>query len=491
MSFLEFKNISKSYPGVKALSNINFAVDKQTVHVIIGENGAGKSTLIKILTGVNIPDEGGEIWLDGKKLNITCPMDALNEGIVAIYQDFSLFDNLSIAENVALGLQLERKRKIVDWNNIRARSNEALKKVKLDVPLEESVENISVAKKQLVAIARALAYDVKVLIMDEPTSCLSKGEVDHLFQVIRELKNEGITILFISHKIEEIFEIGDVISVLRDGQYKGTFNKMDINADTLIERMVGRKITYTNYEKRKKEETILEIRNLSKKANFKDISFNLKRGEILGITGLVGAGRTEVVQALFGLNKPESGEILLGGKKVTINSPVDAIRNGIGYVPENRLTEGLIQNQSVKRNINVTVIDQLKRGLFLSEKAKMESSKTWIEKLNIKPGYPNMLAGKLSGGNQQRVVIAKWLATNPKILIVDEPTNGIDIGAKEEIHRLLRELTERGMSVIIVSSDMTEVISLCDRFLVMKSGRIVAEMSGNVSQEAILNKAVL
>ncbi|MBQ4039713.1 MAG: sugar ABC transporter ATP-binding protein [Oscillospiraceae bacterium] len=491
MAYLEFKNVSKTFPGVKALSDVSFGVEKADVHVLIGENGAGKSTLIKVLTGVNIPDAGSEIWLDGKQLNIQSPIDALEEGVVAIYQDFSLFENLTVAENIALGLQIARKRKVIDWKEMRSKAEGALKKVKLDVSLDEYPENISVAKKQLVAIARALVYDVKVLIMDEPTSCLSSGEVEQLFQIIEELKKDGVTILFISHKIEEIYRVGDTITVLRDGQYKGTSPKEEITPDELIEKMCGRKITYTYYDKRERNEVVLEVKNISKKANFKDISFRLNKGEVLGITGLVGAGRTEVVQAIFGLNRPESGEIIIKGKKAIIKSPVDAIKQGIGYVPENRLTEGLIQTQSVKRNINVAILDKLKKGIFLGEKSKNAKASEWIEKLNVKPSYPNMLAGKLSGGNQQRVVIAKWLATDPDILIVDEPTAGIDVGAKEEIHKLLRDLTDQGMSIIVVSSELPEVISLCDRILVMKNGRIVAEMGGDVTQEQILNKAVM
>ena len=315
MSVLEFRNVSKSFPGVKALGDISFAVEKQEVHVLIGENGAGKSTLIKILTGVNSADPGSEIWIDNKKAEIGSPVDALNLGIVAIYQDFSLFDNLSVVENIALGLQVTRQKKVVDWKGMRKKAEQAMKKVRLEADPDELVANISVAKKQLVAIARALVYDVKVLIMDEPTSCLSQGEVDQLFEIVRELKADGVTIIFVSHKMEEIFEIGDQITVLRDGQYIKTASKDNITIDELIELMVGRKVTYETYGKRKMNEPVLRVENLCKKANFKDISFELNKGEILGVTGLVGAGRTEMVQAIFGLNKPDSGAIYLHGKK--------------------------------------------------------------------------------------------------------------------------------------------------------------------------------
>lgn len=491
MSVLEFKNVSKSFPGVKALSNISFAVEKSEVHVLIGENGAGKSTLIKILTGVNSADPGSEIWIDDKKAEIQSPVDALNLGIVAIYQDFSLFDNLSIVENIALGLEITKHKKLVDWKGMRRKAEKAMKKVRLEARPDELVANISVAKKQLVAIARALVYDVKVLIMDEPTSCLSQGEVEQLFEIVRELKADGVNIIFVSHKMEEIFEIGDKITVLRDGQYIKTAPKDEITVEELIELMVGRKVTYEAYEKRQLQEPVLKIENLCKKANFKDINFTLNKGEILGITGLVGAGRTEVVQAIFGLNKPDSGAIYLHGKKVEINSPVDAMKHRFGYVPENRLTEGLIQTQSIKRNLNVAILKELKKGLFLSKAALNDSATKWMEKLSIRPVLPDMPVGKLSGGNQQRVVIAKWLATDPEVLIVDEPTAGIDIGAKEEIHKLLRQLSDEGMSIIVVSSELPEVISICDRILIMKNGKIVAEMGEGATQEEILNKAVL
>lgn len=491
MSVLEFRNVSKSFPGVKALSDISFAVEKQEVHVLIGENGAGKSTLIKILTGVNSADPGSEIWIDDKRAEINSPVDALSLGIVAIYQDFSLFDNLSVVENIALGLQVTRQKKVVDWKEMRKKAEQVMKKVRLEADPDELVANISVAKKQLVAIARALVYDVKVLIMDEPTSCLSQGEVEQLFDIVRDLKADGVTIIFVSHKMEEIFEIGDQITVLRDGQYIKTAAKGNITVDELIELMVGRKVTYETYEKRKMTEPILRVENLCKKANFKDISFELNKGEILGVTGLVGAGRTEMVQAIFGLNRPDSGAIYLHGKKITVHSPVDAIKHKFGYVPENRLTEGLVQTQSIKRNLNVAILEELKNGIFLSNTARSKSAANWMEKLSIKPVLPDMPVGKLSGGNQQRVVIAKWLATNPEILIVDEPTAGIDIGAKEEIHRLLRELSDGGMSIIVVSSELPEVISICDRILIMKNGKIVAEMGDGATQEEILNKAVL
>ncbi len=488
---LEFQHLSKTFPGVKALEDINFTIMQGEVHVLVGENGAGKSTLIKILSGIYGPDPGSLIIWQGKQLTINDPIVAITNGIVPIYQDFSLFENLTVAENISIGLQVEKKKKTINWKKMYSAAEEVIKRVHLNIDLDEKVQNISVAKQQMVAIARALAYDVKLLIMDEPTSCLSKSEVDNLFNIINDLKSQGITILFVSHKMEEIFKIGDVITVLRDGKYKGTYPKGEITEKQLIKLMVGKEVTYTRYNKRVLSNTLVEVRNLSKKGNFKDISFKLNKGEILGVTGLVGAGRTEMIQALFGLNIPDSGEILIEGKKVNINSPVNAVNYGMGYIPENRQTEGVDLKKDMATNIVITILDELKQRLFISGKKKKKVANIWISKLNIRPPDPNILVSQLSGGNQQRVVIAKWLAIDPKILIVDEPTNGIDVKAKEEIHKILRDLSEKGISIIIVSSDMEEVIALCDRILVLKHGKMVAEIHGDTTQELILNKAIL
>ena len=489
---LSVENISKTFPGVKALDGISFKVVEGEVHGLVGENGAGKSTLIKILAGVEQPDEGGRIVLEGKAVKFTSALDSAKAGISVIYQDFSLFPNLSVAENIAIKDQIEEKKSVVNWRLIYSMARRTIEKLGVEIDLDEQVGKLSVAKQQLVAIARALAHNAKLKIMDEPTSALSKNEIEALFKVIRSLKEEGIAVLFVSHKLEELFEITDRMTILRDGKYMGTYKKEELDEERLISLMVGRKIDIIRKEKKEFNEVVLEVKNLTKRGNFKDITFKLHKGEILGITGLVGAGRTEVVQAIFGIEPADSGEIYVEGRKVEIKSSEDAVKLGIAYVPENRQTQGLITRESIKNNIVITVLKRLVGRMLINPKKKDEIAIDWIKKLNIKPSYPDMLVQNLSGGNQQRVVIAKWLATNSKILIIDEPTNGIDVGAKSEIHNILKELASKGMAILMISSELPEVLSLSDRILVMRKGRIVAEFEpDNVTQEIIMNAALL
>lgn len=491
--FISLSNISKTFPGVKALEDIQLEVKKGEVHALIGENGAGKSTLIKILSGVYQPDEGASIVIDGTEYKSLTPISSLRKGIVVIYQDFSLFPNLTVAENIAISLEIEKNNKVLNWEKMRETAKKAIERLGVDIDVDTQLGNLSIAKQQLVAIARALVYDAKMIIMDEPTSALSKGEVELLFKIIRSLQSSGIAILFVSHKLEELFEVSSRFTVLRDGKYVGSYDREELDNDKLIALMVGRKIEFERYKANKLGKTLLEVKNLSKRGNFKDVSFELREGEIIGITGLVGAGRTEVVQALCGINIADSGQIILEGKEAVIRTPEDAVRQGIAYVPESRQTEGLVVRQSVEDNITVTVMKQL-LGKFsvISFDKKRKLAEEWIKTLNIKPSYPDMIVQKLSGGNQQRVVIAKWLATNPRVLIIDEPTNGIDVGAKREIHQLLRSLAAKGMGIIMVSSELPEVLAISDKVLVMRHGRITGNFDGeNVTQEEIMNKAIL
>lgn len=492
-TFITLKNINKTFPGVKALDGIHLEVGKGEVHALVGENGAGKSTLIKILAGNYQPDPGGEIIIEGKSYEALTPMQAIQLGIIVIYQDFSLFPNLTVAENISISSQLNRKGKPVNWKEMKETARRALETLGVEIDVEAKLEMISMAKQQLVAIARALACQAKLIIMDEPTSTLSRSEVELLFGIIRNLQKKGISILFVSHKLEELFEVSSIFTVIRDGQYIGTYPREEMDNDKLISLMVGRKVEFTHQGAQSIGKTLLEVKNLTKEGNFKDISFELHAGEILGITGLVGAGRTEVVQAICGISPADSGEIYIEGQKVNIRSMEDGVSKGIGYVPESRLTEGLVLTKSVEDNIVMTISDKLRgKGKLISYKKKEETAKEWIKTLNIKPGYPDMLASKLSGGNQQRIVIAKWLATNPKILIIDEPTNGIDVGAKSEIHGLLRELAEKGMGIIMVSSELPEVLAISDNILVMRRGRINGRIDGaTASQEGIMNAAIL
>lgn len=492
-TFIKLENVSKTFPGVKALDKLCLEVKKGEVHALVGENGAGKSTLIKILSGNIKPDPGAKIEIDGELCQSLTPISSIQKGIIAIYQDFSLFPNLSVAENISISNELEKEKRQISWKEMRQMAKKALDTLGVDIDTDVQLETLSTAKQQLVAIARALACEAKLIIMDEPTSTLSKSEVETLFNIIRNLKSRGISVLFVSHKLEELFEVSSIFTVLRDGQYIGTYPREEIDNEKLINLMVGRKVEFLHQGAEKIGETVLEVKNLSKYGCFKDISFVLRKGEILGITGLVGAGRTEVVQAICGIDKADSGEIAIDGKKIRINTMADAVKNGIGYIPESRLTEGLILSKDVDDNITVTVLKKLRgRNGLVSLKRKKKTACEWISKLNIKPGYPDMEAQKLSGGNQQRVVIAKWLATDPKILIVDEPTNGIDVGAKSEIHNLLRELASKGMGIIMVSSELPEVLSISDTVLVMRRGRINAVFDGaTATQETIMNAAIL
>ena len=492
-NFISLSHVSKTFPGVKALQDVSFDIHKGEIHALIGENGAGKSTLIKILSGVYQSDPGAEISILGKKYDHITPLEALKAGIVVIYQDFSFFPNLSVAENIAISRDLEKGKNIIDWDSMRRLSAAALERLGVSIDVNTPMGELSIAKQQLVAVARALVYDAKLIIMDEPTSSLSKGEVELLFRVMKTLRDSGISILFISHKLDELFAVSDRFTILRDGMYIGTFGDDDLDNDKLISLMVGRSIEYKVYDKRKTTEVLLKVEHLSKRGNFKDINFELHRGEILGITGLVGAGRTEVLQAIFGITDYDEGRIKLEGVELKHRSPEQAVHAGFGYIPENRLQEGLVLRKSIEDNIVVTVLDQVCGPLGLRRTDKMGALVSqWMDRLSIKPNLPEMPAANLSGGNQQRVVLAKWLAKQPKVLFVDEPTNGIDVKAKSEIHKILRDLAEEGMGIILVSSELPEILAIADRVIVMRHGKITAQFDGaTVSQEDIMSKAVV
>lgn len=490
---ISMTNISKTFPGVKALDEISLAIRKGEVHALVGENGAGKSTLIKILSGIHQPDAGGCIIIDGEECLELTPITVLRKGIVVIYQDFSLFPNLTVAENISISMNIEQNKKRVDWKATRSAAKAAIKQLGIDIDADARLGDLSIAKQQLVAIARALVHEAKMIVMDEPTSSLSRGEVEHLFKIIRDLQGKGLAILFVSHKLDELFEVAQRFTILRDGRYIGTYNTEDLDNAKLIALMVGRTILFENYKSDQIGQVLMEVKNISKKGYFSDISFAVHRGEILAITGLVGAGRTEVIQALFGLNVPDSGTILLEGEPVRIRNTTDAVHLGIALIPENRQREGLIVKQSMEDNIALPNIRKLTGKLpFINAGKKKSLANNYIKLLNIKPTFPDMLVQKLSGGNQQRVVIAKWLAANPKVLIIDEPTNGIDVGAKREIHQLLRELANKGLGIIMVSSELPEVLAIGDSILVMRRGRIATQMQGNnITQEEIMSNAIL
>lgn len=489
--FLKMENISMTFPGIKALDNVRLDVREGEVHALMGENGAGKSTLIKILSGVQQPDVGSRILLDGKEVSFSGVGDSIKHGINAIHQDLSLFPNLSVAENIYLGRSKNGK---VDWKECTRVAEEAIQVLGITMNVQEQLGNLSMAKQQLVAIARAISFKSRLLIMDEPTATLSFSEVRMLYTIIEKLKKQNIAILFISHKLDEVFEVSDRVTVLKDGKYVGCKNIGELDENQLVQMMVGRSVAYTalNGESYAGEE-ILEVKNLSKRGNFKDISFTLHKGEILALTGLVGAGRSETVKALFGLNPPDSGEIFLRGKKIDIRNVSQAIQNKIAFIPEDRHEEGLILAMSMKDNITMPVLNRILTPLrFINRKKVDESAQSYVEQLSIRPSQIEKLAQNFSGGNQQKIAVAKWLITKPDILIIDEPTHGVDIASKTEIHRLLKELAKEGMAIIMVSSEWQEVFALSDRVLVMRHGRIVHEdntATGN--QELMMEKAIL
>lgn len=491
--FLEMRNVSKTFPGVKALDRVELRLRRGEVHALVGENGAGKSTLIKILAGVEKPDPGAQIFVEGKDVKLLSSLDSTHRGIAVIYQDFSLFPNLTVAENIAFGREISEKKRFINWREIREAARQALTELQVNLDLDVQLEKLSAARQQLVAIARALVFNAKLIVMDEPTSSLSASEVNYLFEVIHRLLKKGIGVLFVSHKLHEVFRIAERITVLRDGKYIGTFARDEVTVDQVISLMVGREVAFTKKYGYSTGAPLLEVRSLSKRGNFRDISFALHKREILGLTGLVGAGRSELAQALYGLNSPDSGEVYLEGRRVTVRSPEEALRLGIAYMPENRQREGLLMRLPVAQNISVSVLDRIRNAFGMLDRYREKRlAQEYIKLLGIKPPNPDMLAMNLSGGNQQRLVMAKMLAISPKVLIADEPTQGVDVGAKAEIHELLQSMATRGMGILLVSSDLPEVLNLSDRILVMRKGRIVAEFAASeATQEKIMSKAVL
>ncbi|MGB9857541.1 MAG: sugar ABC transporter ATP-binding protein [Dictyoglomaceae bacterium] len=489
---IRMEGISKAFPGVQALDRVDFEAYPGEVMGLVGENGAGKSTLMKILSGAYKKD-AGRIYLDGKRIEIEDPYHAQRLGISTIYQEFNLTPNQTVAQNIFCNREPKKngvlgKLGFVDREKMEEEAKKILEIVGADVSPKELVRNLSVAEKQMVEIAKALSFKAKIIIMDEPTSALGPEEVEKLFEIIRQLKSQGIAVIFISHRLEEVFKIADRITVLRDGKLVGIMRKEEATPEKVIYLMVNRPLTEMfKKEEAKLGEVVLEVKNLSKKGVVENINFKLYKGEILGIAGLVGSGRTEMVRLIFGADKKDSGEIYLEGKKVEINSPEDAVRLGIGFVPEDRQNQGLILKLAVRENIGIPILKKLVNLLFIN-KGKLNSiAKEFVQKLNIKT--PSLLQKVLylSGGNQQKVVLAKWLSLSPKVLILDEPTRGIDVGAKVEVHAIMNQLAKSGIGIIMISSEMPEVLAMSDRILVMNEGRLVAEMSKKeATQEKIM-----
>ena len=475
--FLVMRNVSKSFSGVKALKNVDLTIRKGEIHGLVGENGSGKSTLIKIISGVLQADENSVIEVDGFRYQRYNTNNTIQKGIQAIYQDLSIFPNLTVAENIAFNKIIEKGTKFIKWKEITHIAKIAMDRIKIKLYPDTLVGDLSLANQMLIAICRVITTNSKLIIMDEPTSALTSNEVDLLFRVIRILIEEGLSILFISHKINEVLEITDRVTVLRDGEKVGTYETKDLNYNEITYLMSNKKITDSRYIFNNEDKRVLiEVKNISKKDNYKDICFKLYKGEILGISGLLGSGRTEVALALFGMNIPDKGEILIDNKSVTIKSPIEAIKLGIGYVPEDRIGQGLIMEYSIGNNMVITILSNLLNRLKLINNRKKENTiNYWTDKLKIKCTSSDDLVQTLSGGNQQRVVLAKWLVNEPKIFILDCPTAGIDVAAKDEIHKLIRKLANQGIGIILISDEEEELLNNCNRILTMHKGRIVKD----------------
>lgn len=488
---LEIRHISKTYSGVKVLDNVDFALAPGEVHALVGENGAGKSTMIKIIAGVEEPDSGGEIYVDGRLIPKMTPHLSLQLGISVIYQDVSLFGNLSVAENICKGMF---RQPLVHWKKIFAKARQALEAMNVSLDLSEKLDNLSIGKKQLVAIARAITFQARVIVMDEPTAALSSCEVKMLYEIIAGLKHKGVSIIYISHKLEEIFRLADRITVLRDGKRVATDEAANFDQQKLINVMVGRELRFIPMRNQQgaSGDVLFAVRNYTNEPHFRGISFAVRRHEIVGLTGLVGAGRSEWAQTVFGLMKPQAGELMVDGKKITVANTNDAIRQGICYLPEDKRAQGLFQGNSVTRNITAVMLSNVLKHGMISRAKETGVARTYIEKVGIRPNLPDINVESLSGGNQQKALFSRWLEASPKVLIVDEPTCGVDVGAKLEIHRLLRQLADSGVCVILISSDLSEVLAVSDRILVMRGGQLVDEVeAAQATQEGILQKGLL
>jgi len=487
---LRLQDIVKTFPGVRALDGVSFHVMPGEVHALLGENGAGKSTLMKVLGGIHQPDEG-RIFIAEQPAVMKSPLDAKSKGVVFIHQELSLADELSAAENIYLGELPRKSFGRVDWKTLYEKSDAILSRLKCSFDSRKLVGDLSIANKQMVEIARALTVDAKAVIFDEPTASLTDAEKVVLFDVINDLRSDGVGVVYISHRMDEIFTISDKISVLRDGSYRGSLITADTDEDEVTKLMIGRSLDSENpIVPAKKGPIALEIQGLSCGDLFQNVSFKVHEGEVVGFYGLVGAGRTEIAETLFGLRAPSAGKILLEGKEVKIASPIEAIAHGISLVPEDRKGQGLVLGMNCKDNMTLPQISDLTAGPFVSDGAEVAIFDQYRDRLQIKtPGWRQKV-GNLSGGNQQKIVIGKWLSMAPKVLIVDEPTRGIDVGSKAEIHNLIRDLASQGYAVIVISSEMPEVLRVSDRVVAMFHGEIIREFTSDEVNEDNLVQAI-
>jgi len=487
---LSLEHITKDFPGVRALSSISLDLYPGTVTALIGENGAGKSTVVKVLTGIYQPDQG-EIKIDGQPLKLATPIDAARAGITAIHQETVLFDDLSIAENIFIGHAPRSKLGFIDWSTMNRNAARLLERIGAAIKPATLLRDLGIANKHLVAIARALSIEARVVIMDEPTAALSHKEIEELYLLVEQLKSDGKAILFISHKFDEIFHIADRYTVFRDGELVGDGLIRDTSTNELVTLMVGRSVEGI-FPPRTNDlgDTVLQVEGYCHPTEFDDISFTLGRGEILGFYGLVGAGRSEFMQSLFGITRPSSGTLWINGKAVTLKSPADAISHGLVYVPEDRGRQGVITALPIVENIALPSMGATSNRGFVRMAHDYALARQYTRRLELKAAALDQQVGELSGGNQQKVVVAKWLATKPAVIILDEPTKGIDIGSKAAVHAFMRELATQGLAVIMVSSEIPEIIGMADRIIVMREGRRVSEIdSSEVTPELLVRAA--
>lgn len=482
---------SKSYGAVRAARNVSIALRAGEVRALAGENGAGKSTIVRLLAGVQRPDEG-ELLVDGEAVDFHGPADARERGVAVIYQEPTLFPDLSVAENVMMGRHPLGSLRRIDRRELRRTVKELMDRLGVRLDPDQPVRGLSIADQQIVEIAKALSFDARVLIMDEPTAALSGHEVERLFGVVKTLRERGAAVLFISHRLDEIFAICDTVTVLRDGEVTHDGPTTELNTDELVRRMVGRELSQL-FPKQAAEigETVLRVERLTREGVFIDVSFEVRRGEIVALAGLVGAGRSEVARAIFGIDKPDGGHVEVGGKRLRPGSPAAAMRAGIGLVPEDRRQQGLVMQLSIERNVGLTRLQALGNRIgVIGSGAEAKLASDWATKLQLKFHRLSDPVGFLSGGNQQKVVLAKWLATSPNVLIIDEPTRGIDVGTKAEVHRLMSELAGQGLAVLMISSELPEVLGMADRVLVMHEGRIARELTrAEADEESVVRAA--
>ena len=481
---IEMRGIDKSFGSNQVLKNAGFVLKDGEVHALMGENGAGKSTLMKILTGVYTRD-AGTVLVDGQEVVYKNPQEAEKAGIVFIYQELNVLFDLTVEENLFMGKEITKGFGICDKKAMRAKAQEVMDKMGVNIPVNAVMSDLSVGQQQMVEICKALMADAKVIIMDEPTAALTASETRGLFEVINALRKKGVSIVYISHRMEEIFELCDRITVLRDGQYVGTENIADIDLDHVVQMMIGRTIG-ERFPKRESHigAEVLRVEGLTSGKLFKDVHFDVKAGEVLGVSGLMGAGRTEIMQALFGNIPLDAGKIYIDGKEVTIKNPRQAIANGIGFITEDRKVEGLLLEKSIAENIHIANLGKVSNGFVLNKDKQMALVKKGIEDFKVRCFGPEHECGNLSGGNQQKIVLAKWVYTDPKILILDEPTRGVDIGAKKEIYNIINQMAADGVAVIMVSSELPEVLGMSDRIAVVHEGKITGILNAADADQA-------